>query len=176
LRLDHRFGRNLILYLGFRSIAQRLYFPAVDRPSDLARRAELVEPLRRLAASREPGAELLKGLVEGFHLAWVECERDAAGTCDLGGMIGFVRARPGYRLCRPLSDPVHPEWDRFRAAMAAIPGLTWHVDRGHFEWFLPPRESGLCDRPCESDGFGRFVDRVIETAPTTFEAFEGLLP
>ncbi|HEX4607276.1 MAG TPA: hypothetical protein VH092_03645 [Urbifossiella sp.] len=25
LRLDHRFGRNLILYLGFRSIAQRLY-------------------------------------------------------------------------------------------------------------------------------------------------------
>jgi hypothetical protein len=25
LRLDHRFGRNLILYLGFRSIAQRLF-------------------------------------------------------------------------------------------------------------------------------------------------------
>ncbi|HEX4610225.1 MAG TPA: hypothetical protein VH092_18680 [Urbifossiella sp.] len=26
MRLDHRFGRNLILYLGFRSIAQRLYY------------------------------------------------------------------------------------------------------------------------------------------------------
>lgn len=97
-------------------------------------------------------------------------------TADLGQMVTFLRKRPSFRVYRPLPDPIHPQWDRFLAILAGIPGLECHYDRGYLEWFLPPRDSGLLEPPCDTDGFRRFVDRVLEVRPATFEAFEGLLP
>ena len=153
-----------------------LHFPAVQRPSELARHPDLREPLMRVSASRAPGGELLRAIVEGFALAWIECEPDGDGVCDLGRMLQFLRDRPSYRVHRPLPAVVHAEWGRLQEMLAAVPDLSWHVDGGHFEWFLPPREAGLFTAPCDSDGFRRFVDRVLAAQPRSFDDFEGLLP
>jgi hypothetical protein len=153
-----------------------LHFPAVRRPSDLARRAELRDSLGRLSASRTPGGELLRGIAEGFHLAWVERALDENGSADLAQMIAWLRERPAFRIHRPLPEQIHPQWAQFVAILAGIPDLQWHHDRGYFEWCRPPREAGFVEPPCDSDGFRRFVDRVLQARPTTFEAFEGLLP
>jgi hypothetical protein len=151
------------------------HFPAVRRPSELAKRAALQEPLRRISASRSPGRELLQGLAQGFHLAWVEQEPDKDGAADLGRMVAFLRERPSFRVYRPLSEPIHPEWDRFLEILAGIPGLSYHYDRGYLEWSCG-RESGLVEQPCDSESFCRFVNRVLEKQPNTFETFEELLP
>jgi hypothetical protein len=37
-------------------------------------------------------------------------------------------------------------------------------------------ESGIVEQPCDSESFCRFVDRVLEASPTTFEEFVRLLP
>lgn len=153
-----------------------LHFPAVRRPSELVRHPDLREPLVRVSASRAPGGELLRAIVEGFTLAWIEAEPDGEGVCDLGRMIQFLRDRPSCRVCRPLPAVVHAEWVRFLEVLAAVPDLSWHVDGGHFEWSLPPREAGLFTDPCDSDGFRRFVDRVLAAQPRTVDDFEGLLP
>jgi hypothetical protein len=152
------------------------HFPAVQRPSDLARRDELRESLRRISASHSPGDELLRGIAEGFHLAWVERELDADRVADLGRMVAWLRERPAFRVHRPLPVQIHPEWERFLAILRGIPDLEWRFERGYFEWSLPPREAGFVEPPCDSEGFRRFVDRVLEVSPTTFEALEGLLP
>jgi hypothetical protein len=153
-----------------------LHFPAVKRPSELARHPDLREPLVRVSASRTPGGELLRAIAEGFALAWIESEPDGDGVCDLDRMLQFLRDRPSYRVHRPLPAVVHAEWDLFQEVLAAVPELSWHVDGGHFEWSLPPREAGLFTAPCDSDGFRRFVDRVLATRPSSFDDFEGLLP
>ncbi|MDY3558724.1 hypothetical protein R5W23_005881 [Gemmata sp. JC673] len=152
------------------------HFPAVRRPSELARHPDLREPLVRVSASRALGGELLRAIVEEFALAWIECEPDGEGVCDLGRMIQFLRDRPSYRVHRPLPAVMHADWDRFGEVLAAVPDLIWHVSGGHFEWSLPPREAGLFTVPCDSDGFQRFVDRVLAAQPRSFDDFEGLLP
>ncbi len=46
------------------------HFPAVRRPSELARLPEIREVLSELSASRTPSEELFSGLAQGFYLAW----------------------------------------------------------------------------------------------------------
>jgi hypothetical protein len=150
-----------------------LHFPAIQHPSDLTRRPELREPLLPISANRSPGGELLRGIVEGFHLAWVERDLDEQGMADLGQMVAWLRQRPAFRVHRPLPASIHSEWDRFLAGLAGIPGLEWHYERGYFEWSFRC-SSGLFPEPCDSEAFRRFVDRVLKEQPTTFEAFEEL--
>jgi hypothetical protein len=159
-----------------RGVVLILHFPPVRRPSELARRGELREALGRISASRTPGGEVLRGIVEGFYLAWVERAIDESGSADLAQMVAWLRERPVLRIVRPLPEQIHPEWDRFVAILGGIPDLQWHHDRGYFEWFRPPRDAGFVAPPCDSEGFRRFVERVLQARPTTFEVFEGLLP
>ena len=151
-----------------------LHFPRVRRPSELGHRPELQHVLRMLAASREPGPSHLQEVVEGFHLAWVECDLDSEGYGNLEGIIGWLLVRP-LRIRRPLPAAFQPNWEQFRGILSAIPGLEWYIDRGYFEWFRRPLESGLSVR-CDDPAFQRFVDRVVITAPVTFDDFESLLP
>lgn len=151
-----------------------LHFPRVRRPSELQQRPALQHALRRLTASREPGPSHLQEVVEGFHLAWVECDLDAEGYGNLEGMVAWLLVRP-LRIRRPLPASFAPNWVQCEAILSAIPGLEFHIDRGYFEWFRRPVESGLTVR-CDDPAFQRFVDRVVDTPPVTFEEFERLLP
>jgi hypothetical protein len=153
-----------------------LHFPSLRRPSELARHPALRQSLLQISASRAPGGELLRGVAEGFHLAWVERALDQSGCADLAQMVAWLRARPAFRIHRPLPAQNHPEWEQFVALLARIQGLEWHHDRGYFEWWHPPGDAGFVEPPCDSEGFQRFVERVVKARPTTFEAFEGLLP
>lgn len=147
-------------------------FPAVERMSELAQRQALQAPLRHISAIRSPGRALLHDLVEGFELAWLERALDADGDADLGQMVAYLRERhPQFRVRRPLPDPIHPEWDRFLEILSGIPDLEYHYDRGFLEWSCGPRDSGFVEQPCDSEGFRRFVDRVLDQPPQTFQDF-----
>jgi hypothetical protein len=153
-----------------------LHFPEVRRPSELARHPDLDEPLSRLSASRSPGGELRRSIVEGFHLAWVECERAEDGSCALSEILAFLKERPAHRVRRALPAVIHDRWEEFQEILRGIPGLRFATDRGYLESSLPPRESGLIRTPCDDVGFLRFVDRVLVTRPATFDAFVESLP
>lgn len=152
-----------------------VHFPPVRRPSELTRRPDTREDLIRIIPWKVPGHAGLVDLACGFHLAWVESQPDSEGFGDLGAMIAWLRRQPAFQLVRPLPDPIHPLWIRFEEIVSAILGLSWCVDRGYFEWFYPPREAGHGEA-CDGENFRRFVDRVLDRVPTTFEEFEVLLP
>ena len=153
--------------------ARVCHFPAVQRPSELAQREELQDPLRNIGAIRSPGRALLHGLVEGFELAWLERALDGDGDADLGQMVAYLREHhPHFLVRRPLPDPIHPAWDRFLEILSGIPDLEYHYDRGYLEWSSGRRYSSFIEQPCDSEGFGRFVDRVLKKRPTTLEELE----
>ncbi len=148
------------------------WFPEPSKPTELARRRECREPLCHLAASRNAGENELIALVDGFTLAWAE--RDFGQATDLGSVIAWLRKRPeAFRLLRPVPDPVHPDWPAFLTIIHGIDGVECFWDRGFFEWAFGI-ESGI-PFPCDSDEFRRFVSRVVNQQPTTFEDFETLL-
>ena len=148
------------------------WFPEPAKPTELARRHECREPLRRVAASRNAGENELIALVQGFALAWAE--RDFGQATDLGSVVGWLRERPDYfRLLRPLPVVLHPDWPAFLDIIEGIEGLVCNWDRGYFEWEFG--NDGGTPYPCDSDPFRRFVSRVVVQRPTTLEHFETLL-
>lgn len=151
-----------------------VHFQRLRRPSELSRRSHLQPALKAITARREPGPSDLEQVATGFYLAWVECELDHQGFANLGDMIAWLHGQP-MQVRRPVPTPPHPKWNQFESILSHINGLEWHVDRGYFEWFLRPTDSGLSAR-CDSPSFRSFVDRVLATPPTTFGEFEGLLP
>ena len=149
-------------------------FPALDRPSNLARLAELRPHLAWLSASRNPGMELLMALVEGMYIAWIERCINEGGSSDLKKMIEWLWDRPAHRLRRTVPEGIHPRWSEVERVLATIPGLEWFTDRGFFEWVCG-RDSGLVPSPLNDPGFLRLVERICAATPQVFEDFEVLL-
>jgi hypothetical protein len=149
------------------------HFPAVKRMSELAQQQALQEPLRNISAIRSAGRSHLRSLVEGFALAWLERELDGDGDADLGQMVAYLREHhPHFLVRRPLPRSIHPAWERFLDILSGIPDLAYRYDRGYLEWSSGPRYSSFIEHPCDSEGFRRFVDRVLEKRPTTLEELE----
>ena len=148
------------------------HFPAVARMSELAERQVLHDPLRNISAIRSAGSSLIHSLVEGFELAWFERERAGDGDADLGQMVAYLREHHScFLVRRPLPEQIHPEWDGFLEILSGIPDLEYHYDRGYLE-LSGPRYRSFIEQPCDSEGFRRFVDRVLTRRPTTLEELE----
>lgn len=151
-------------------------FPELARPSDLALRRDILgETLKEIRASRADSVTEDQHIVRAFHIAWVDHEPDTEGFCVLGGVIDKINEWRIGRL-RHDWDNRPEEWGEAEKILASIPGLHWWADRGYFEWEYPPTDRGLCPEPCTSEGFHRFLHRLIERKPTSFVEFERLLP
>ena len=89
-----------------------------------------------------------------------------------------------YQLLKFMSCPIRHSWQnntgRWRTVesiLLQITGLEFWVDKGHFEWrYSTFVTQGIVREPCANASFSRFMDRVINHPPTTFEDFERLLP
>lgn len=151
-------------------------FPALARPSDLALRKDVVgETLGELCAGRAAGVAEHQHVVRAFHTAWVDHEPDAGGFCVLGDLIARIREWGIGRLRHDWLDRP-TEWADAQRVLDSISGLRWWVDRGYFEWEYPPTDRGLSQEPCGSESFKRFIQRLVETKPSSFAEFERLLP
>lgn len=63
----------------------------------------------------------------------------------------------------------------FEAALAAVPGLTYSLDKGFFSWAAFGMTQTL-HTDCTSAEFARFQKRIVQAQPVTFDDFEELLP
>lgn len=152
-----------------------LLFPRMARPSDLALHVNLASALLDLSAGRRTSVTEFQHIVRAFHAAWIDHTTDVEGYCVLGDLIASIRKWGIGRLRftwvdRPL------EWVTAESILNSIPGLSWWVDRGYFEWEHRPRESGLSLEPCNSESFRRFIDRLVQERPSSYTEFERLLP
>lgn len=151
-------------------------FPAYARPSDMALPGGLLdEALGEICASRNAGVSDRQHLLLGYHAAWVDHQPDAEGFCTLTGVLTTVRALGAGKLRHHWTDRP-TDWAKAEAVLNGIAGLCWHVDRGYFEWAYPPTDSGISPEECESLGFLRFIDRLIQDRPRSFQELERILP
>lgn len=152
-----------------------LLFPRMARPSDVALQDDLAGPLLELSAGRRASVTEFQHIVRAFHAAWVDHSPDLEGYCVLSDLIASIRKWGIARLRLAWVDRPQ-EWVTAESILNSIPGLSWWVDRGYFEWEHPPRESGLSLEPCNSESFRRFIGRLVQERPSSYTEFERLLP
>lgn len=158
-----------------RGVTSVQHFPRVARPRDLALPHSLLETiLRDIAADSQPGLPELENIAIYFHAAWINHVPDRNGFCVYSDALAFVRTRRGARIRKPFVAPAG--WAQAQAILAVIPGFSYDVSRGYFEWAYAPTDRGTLLDPCDSPNFARFVQRVIDTGPATFDDLEVQLP
>lgn len=128
-----------------------------------------------IRAGRRGSSVEHESIVFAFESVWMNRTEDADGYYGLRAAIAEIRTRGLARLRHDWLDRP-PEWGDAERILNAIPGLRWTVERGYFDWEFPPLDQGLSLEPCGSDGFHRFVRRLVEYRPASFLELESHLP
>ena len=151
-----------------------LLFPELKRPSQLVRHDETEKAIAAIYAGRGKSVSEYENIVNAFLIAWKEHEPDASGLCHLDSVVTKIHQLP-IGLLRCVWDERPEVWREAERILNSIRGLQWWVDRGYFEWALPPADHGICREPCGSDSFQRFIERLVDHRPASFADFERLL-
>lgn len=135
--------------------------------------APLREILARLAHVENPRDDTLAGVFYMLCSAYLETPRGDHVRSILDRARGMF---PGQIRTFPIStaweDALLPA---FVAVLAGIQGLEYGAERGFFHWSGYGTQ-GVFGSDVTSDGFRTFQATVIDSRPSTFEAFEALLP
>lgn len=135
---------------------------------------DLDECLAELAATKFRSTTDYEHLLLAFQSEWVNHEADSEGYCDLATILEAVRRRRGPRIKTSATPP--PDWPQAEAILQAIHGLNFWTDRGYLEFRYAPADQGLFPAALDSESFARFVARVLDKRPGSFEQFEELWP
>lgn len=151
-------------------------FPRINRPSELAMlNGELKSSLEQIRAIRFSSHTEHQNIILETYTAWIEHEPDSEGYCLLSWVINYIRKRKTARIRFEWTDSTGL-WSECHEILKAIPNLQFWTDRGYFEWNYPPTDRGMSQDDCTSESFVRFMHRIKESRPTTFEDLEVLLP
>lgn len=159
----------------FAASTEVILFPRLDRIAQVARLdAPHQIQFGQIAASRLSGNAEWEDIAEAFHSARQSCAPDANGYLSVSQVVTKVRSQRMARVYTPWDEQL-AGWPEVRGILESIDGFEFWVDRGYFEWRYPPADGGM-NVSCLEPGFERFVQRVLELRPTTFDDLEMLLP
>jgi|GEM_PF-1915890 len=162
---------------GLKSVTRVVIFPRVKNSGQMARQGGRTRDiLTNISASTIYGQSEYQIIVETLLTRWVNHEEDADGFCCLGRLMAAIGTL--NTNCRIRTDwPHQPSaWGIAQDVLNKIPGFTWTVDRGYFEWRYGVADKGLMPFPCKSESFIRFIERVVQQQPTTFDDLEAHFP
>lgn len=150
-------------------------FPRLRRPSEMARLEGPLEiPFQEQAAARMLSSSDREEFVEAFHSARLNSAQDAEGFIVLAQLVDKIRSQDWVKIYTPWDEALEG-WSQAKATLQEISGFRFWVDRGYFEWEYPPTDRGLSVSCC-GQSFQRFVARVLNQGPATFDELEELLP
>lgn len=129
---------------------------------------------QKLAAARTLSPSGREEFVEAFHSARLNSAQDDEGFTVLAQLVNKIRSQDWVKVYTPWNEALEG-WSEAKATLQEIPGFRFWVDRGYFEWEYPPTDRGL-SVSCRGLSFQRFVARVLNQAPATFDELEELLP
>jgi hypothetical protein len=135
--------------------------------------ADLREQLAELTHLESATHDVLSGT---FGAILISCLQHPEGATVRELMAHASRMYPGQlRLLPPTEDWAQYLLPRFRQILDAIPGLRYGARRGFFHWEAFGT-SGVFGSTVLSEEFRLFQRSILDTEPTTFEAFEEALP
>ncbi len=156
--------------IDLKAVTSVVVFPQLSKPHELVRQhSEASRILTNISAKKTYSESEAQIIVSSVYAAWIDHKPDRDGFCCLDKVIKTIQK--SFVSCRIRTDwKRKPKtWKEAQAVLAKIPGFTWSVGRGYFEWEHAPAEQGMMQFPCKSENFRRFIDRIIDTKPTNFD-------
>jgi hypothetical protein len=118
----------------------------------------------------------LDALSGTFGAVLMSCLQHPGGATVREIMVHASRMFPGQlRLLPPTENWENHLLPEFKRVLDAIQGLSYGASRGFFHW-MGFGTSGVFGSSVLSEAFQEFQRNIIQTEPTTFEAFEEALP
>lgn len=131
----------------------------------------LQECLKALAKSENAHLDELEAVLGVLILASSYVSPEGGRVDDI---IRKTRRNFPHQLRSLVADTEQLLEPEFRAALDAIPGLSYSVERGFFRW-EGFGTVGTFRVDCEHEDFARFQTEIIAKQPQTFDDFEGQL-
>jgi hypothetical protein len=165
-------------------VTRTLLFPRMQRVRELARLIdELKIPFDHLTARRFPDVSAIEEFTEAFHSErtnFISTEDGIVSTEDvvpvyISSLVSMLQSQDRGQFVNPW-DELLEGWPEAKAILSKIRGFQFWVDRGIFQWQYCGSLYEGWRVSCRSDGFQRFVRRVLDHKPTNLEELDDLLP
>ncbi len=149
-----------------------LFFPAMVRVSDLARPGSPSASALRALSADSPGTSDLEAIARAVWAFWAD--RDPDAFVDAVAVLNYLRQHSDLKIWFPFVD-TSPLWTAARTQLENIPGLRVAMRGGHLWYRYARTDRGHICR-AGTARYRRFLQRVVASAPMTFDEFEALLP
>lgn len=188
-KLNQKSGKSATLYLvcnscknmhqmertmpdGLQADVKVMQMPAAQLWQELYQRSpELQQFLNQACARQQPEYTDFEVILKCLAAEW---EDHPVGTVNYHAFIhAFYEKHPCALLKRKVTLPNH--WQQACTILDNIPYLAYNADNGYFEWNVDNLDQGFFPSPVGTTGFERFLQRIIERQPQTFDDLEVLL-